>query len=164
MAAIENRPDDGIETRCSTWAPSQPVRAPTAAPTESSRPASSTSAHHACDPPPAACSDSATTRITTGASLNPDSASSVPLSRRGRLTRRSTEKTAAASVGVRTAPTSSATGQETSSRIACAATPTTPTETTTPTVDRAAAGPTAARIEDQLVVMPPSARITTRAT
>ena len=52
----------------------------------------------------------ATTRITTGASLNPDSASSIPLSRRGSGTVRSTENTAAASVELRIAPISRATG------------------------------------------------------
>ena len=49
--------------------------------------------------------------MTTGASLNPDSASSIPLSRRGSGTVRSTENTAAASVELRIAPMSSATVQ-----------------------------------------------------
>ena len=48
--------------------------------------------------------EKATTRITTGASLNPDSASSTPVSRLGSGTLRSTEKTAAASVEETTAP------------------------------------------------------------
>ena len=54
---------------------------------------------------------SATTRITTGASLKPDSASSRPPSRGGSGTLRSTEKTAAESVGASTAPISSASCQ-----------------------------------------------------
>ena len=122
------------------------------------------SSHHGCpDPGWAASCDRATTRITTGASLKPDSASSTPVSRRGNGTRRSTEKTAAASVEVRTAPTSRATVQLTF-KIRYAALPTTATETATPRVDRAAAGATDDRIEDHSVVRPPSARITTSAT
>lgn len=46
----------------------------------------------------------ATTRMTTGASLKPDSASSAPVSRDGSGTLRRTEKTAAASVEDTTAP------------------------------------------------------------
>ena len=52
--------------------------------------------------------EKATTRMTTGASLKPDSASSMPVSRAGRGTLRSTEKTAAASVEETTAPMMSA--------------------------------------------------------
>ena len=44
------------------------------------------------------------TSTTVGASLSPDSASSTPVRRLGRGTTRSTEKTAAASVGEQTAP------------------------------------------------------------
>ncbi|CAM5445602.1 hypothetical protein SVIOM74S_04684 [Streptomyces violarus] len=52
--------------------------------------------------------DSETTRMTTGASLKPDSASSVPVTRAGRGIFRSTENTAAASVEETTAPMISA--------------------------------------------------------
>ena len=48
------------------------------------------------------------TSTTVGASLRPDSASSAPVSRRGSGTTRSTENTAAASVGDVTAPSSTA--------------------------------------------------------
>ena len=61
--------------------------------------------------------------------------------RRGSGTRRSTENTAAASVEDRIAPTSSAVVQSRCSRK-CAATPTTATETSTPTVESTAAGAT----------------------
>ena len=49
------------------------------------------------------------TSTTVGASLRPDSASSDPISRLGSGTRRSTENTAAASVGEVTAPSRTAT-------------------------------------------------------
>lgn len=52
--------------------------------------------------------EKATTRITTGASLKPDSASRTPVTRDGSGTLRSTEKTAAASVEDTTAPMMSA--------------------------------------------------------
>ena len=52
--------------------------------------------------------ENATTRMTTGASLNPDSASRAPVTRLGSGTLRSTEKTAAASVEETTAPMISA--------------------------------------------------------
>lgn len=48
--------------------------------------------------------EKATTRITTGASLKPDSASRTPVMRDGSGTLRRTEKTAAASVDDTTAP------------------------------------------------------------
>ena len=51
------------------------------------------------------------TSTTVGASLRPDSASSAPVSRRGNGTTRSTENTAAASVGDVTAPSSTASSQ-----------------------------------------------------
>ena len=51
------------------------------------------------------------TSTTVGASLSPDSASSAPVSRLGSGTTRSTEKTAAASVGEVTAPRSTASSQ-----------------------------------------------------
>ncbi len=56
------------------------------------------------------------TRTTVGASFSPDSDSSVPMSRRGRGTTRSTENTAAASVGDVTAPSSTASSQGMPSR------------------------------------------------
>ena len=51
------------------------------------------------------------TSSTVGASLRPDSASSAPVTVRGSGTRRSTENTAAASVGEVTAPSSTASCQ-----------------------------------------------------
>ena len=113
-------------------------------------------------PPGEAGAARASTRITTGASLNPDSASSRPVSRRGSGTRRSTEHTAAASVEARTAPTSSAMVHETLS-TKCAASPTTATETTTPRGDSSAAVAADRRMPSHEVVSPPSARIRTRA-
>ena len=69
----------------------------------------SSSCHHGCaSAPGTACWARVTTSSTTGASLKPDSASSIPVTRRGSGTRRSTEKTAAASVEDSTAPMSSA--------------------------------------------------------
>ena len=56
------------------------------------------------------------TRTTVGASLSPDSASSAPVRRRGSGTTRSTENTAAASVGEVTAPSSTASSQGRPSR------------------------------------------------
>jgi hypothetical protein len=49
--------------------------------------------------------------MTTGASLKPDSASSMPTNRDGSGTRRRTEKTAAASVEETAAPSRSASSQ-----------------------------------------------------
>ena len=101
--------------------------------------------------------------MTTGASLKPDSASSSPASRRGSGTRRSTEKTAAASVEdsdradeQRDRPAKPETGGATPCRRRR------PTPAT-PTVDRTAAGATTSLIRDQRVVSPPSARMRTRA-
>ena len=71
----------------------------------SSRAISPTSTYQ-CSTGPTA--ENATTRITTGASLKPDSASSTPVSRDGSGTLRRTEKTAAASVEETTAPMISA--------------------------------------------------------
>ncbi len=76
-----------------------------AAPMASSR-AISPSSTYQCAIGPAV--EKATTRMTTGASLKPDSASSVPVIRLGSGIRRSTEKTAAASVEETTAPMMSA--------------------------------------------------------
>ena len=102
------------------------------------------------------------TSTTVGASLRPDSASSAPVSRRGSGTTRSTENTAAASVGEVTAPSSTASSHG-RPRRKWATTATTVTETATPTV----ASVTPSRIDGftsrQVVVRPPSARITARA-
>ena len=104
-----------------------------------------------------------TTRITTGASLKPDSASSIPVTRRGSGTRRSTENTAAASVEDSTAPTSSAFGQrqvqqEVRRHADDADRHERPRRSTS-----TAAGATESRMPDHDVVRPPSARIRTRA-
>ena len=109
----ENRPDEAAATRRSSRRPAQPTASPIAAPPTSSTPASSSSVPpRVRAPAPAPPGRRARRRgCTTGASLNPDSASSIPVSRRGSGTRRSTENTAAASVEVRIAPTSSATVQ-----------------------------------------------------
>src|SRR5262249_58187861 len=102
------------------------------------------------------------TASTAGGSLGPDSPSSIPDSRGGSGSLRSTENTAAASVGATTAPRSNASRQPrcTSQR---AATATTSTLTTTPTVARLSAAGADARACVQLVVRPPSARSSTSA-
>ncbi len=100
--------------------------------------------------------------MTTGASLKPASASSMPDSRLGSGTLRSTAKTAAASVEVTMAPTSSEIVHD-SGRSVCAATATTTTETATPTVESSAAGATEPLMLSHDVVRPPSARMSTRA-
>ena len=100
--------------------------------------------------------------MTTGASLKPDSASSMPARRRGSGTTRSTENTAAASVEASTAPSRNACTHSTPSRR-WAPTATTTTDTAVPTVASTPAGATADRIVDQRVVSPPSARITASA-
>ena len=136
---------------------------PMAAPPASSAAAERSRCHHGSGAPPGArLADRAVTRSTTGASLKPDSASSMPDTRRGSGTRRSTENTAAASVEASTAPTRSDTSHDQPSTT-CAATATTATLTATPTVDSTAAGATAPRISGQCVVTPPSTRISTRA-
>ena len=104
----------------------------------------------------------AVTRSTTGASLKPDSASSTPEICRGSGTRRSTENTAAASVEASTAATRKAICQS-HPRNKCAATPTTSTDTPTPTVASTAAGATDRRMPDHRVVIPPSTRMRTSA-
>ena len=100
--------------------------------------------------------------MTTGASLNPDSASSRPASRGGRGARRSTEKSAAASVEETTAPRSIPVSQSTSSSQ-WAEVPMTTTETAVPSVASSPAGAIAVLTDDQRVVSPPSARMTTSA-
>ena len=93
--------------------------------------------------------------MTAGASLNPDSASSSPATRRGRGTTRSTENTAAASVTDTTAPSSSANCQSIpSSRCAPAAVTT--MLTATPTVASTPAGASTRRTSANRVVRPPS--------
>ena len=84
------------------------------------------------------------TASTAGGSLSPDSPSRMPDSRGGSGSLRSTENTAAASVGASTAPSSSASRQPRSSsqRVTAA---TTSTLTTTPTVARLSAAGAAAR-------------------
>ena len=71
---------------------------PMADPAANSSTAVSSSAHHGNWSASVRRSDNAVTRMTTGASLKPDSASSSPANRRGRGTLRNTENTAAASV------------------------------------------------------------------
>ena len=72
--------------------------------------------------------------MTTGASLKPDSASSIPASRRGSGTRRSTEKTAAASVeGEHGAEQQRQRPVQAEQEVGAEA-PTTTTETAVPTV------------------------------
>ena len=100
--------------------------------------------------------------MTAGASLKPDSASSSPASRGGSGTRRSTENTAAESVGDSTAPMSTASCQLMSSSR-CAATATTPTDAAVPRTASDPAAGTAWRMSRHEVVRPPSARITTSA-
>ncbi len=100
--------------------------------------------------------------MTTGASLKPDSASSRPVSRRGSGTVRRTEKTAAASVDDTIAPSSSEVLQSRpTSQWAPAAV--TKTLIPTPTVASTVAAPITGLASRQLVLRPPSARITTRA-
>ena len=101
--------------------------------------------------------------MTAGASLNPDSASSRPATRRGNGTTRSTENTAAASVEETTAPSSSASCQSIpSSRCAPAAV--TAMLTAIPTVAKAAAGAKTFRTSANRVVRPPSIRMIASAT
>ena len=109
---MENSADEAPATRRRSHAPAQPTSSPITVPPTSSTPASSRTYHQgSCSAVGTDWAASATTRMTTGASLNPDSASSIPLSRRGSGTVLSTENTAAASVELRIAPMSSATVQ-----------------------------------------------------
>ncbi len=64
----------------------------------------------------AAPEDTSVTSTTVGASFSPDSASRVPVSLRGNGTTRSTENTAAASVGEVSAPSSTESSHESPSR------------------------------------------------
>lgn len=80
MTAIGYRPDAGSATCRMPYAPSQPMASPMAAPIASSR-AISPSRAYQCSTGPVV--EKATTRMTTGASLKPDSASSTPVRRAG---------------------------------------------------------------------------------
>ncbi len=103
-----------------------------------------------------------TTSTTVGASLSPDSASSEPVSRLGSGTTRSTEKTAAASVAEVTAPSRIAISHGRPSRK-WPASATMDTDTENPIVASATPSRIAGRISAQVVVSPPSARISTSA-
>jgi hypothetical protein len=102
--------------------------------------------------------DTSVTSTTVGASLSPDSASNEPVSLLGSGTTRSTENTAAASVGEVTAPSSTASSHG-SPRTKWEPTATTATETATPMVASETPRRTEDRISRQLVVRPPSARM-----
>ena len=96
--------DAGSDSRAQHERAHRPIASPTAAPTSSwnsrsNAPCGRTSRRSIVPV-------NVTTRITVGASLNPDSASSSPATRRGSGSDRSTEKTAAASVDATTAPSS----------------------------------------------------------
>ncbi len=154
-----NRPDEPPAARRMNCPPSQPTASPIAAPAASSSSAVPASIHHDWAAEGSALRDaSAVTRMTTGASLKPDSASSIPVIRWGSGTRRRTEKTAAASVEDRMAATSRAVFQS-SRRTNRAASATTPTDTSTPTVESTAAGATERRMPDHRVLRPPSDRM-----
>src|SRR5215469_10558308 len=158
--AIGYRPEAGSATRRSANAPSRPASSPIAAPA-----ASSYTTIPAMSAGPGACALvplSSVTASTAGGSLSPDSASSVPDSWGGSGSLRRTENTAAASVGASTAPSRKASRQPSdSSQWDTSAT--TRMLTATPTVARMSAAGAAARACSQLVVRPPSARISTSA-
>jgi hypothetical protein len=103
------------------------------------------------------------TRMITGGSLNPDSASSVARVRARSRSLRITANTAAASVEDTTAPSSMAVRASTSSTSQASA-EVTVTLIATPTVARTPANPSTGRITGSRVVRPPSARITAKAT
>ena len=120
--------------------------------------------------PPAAASpcsaiEPVETKVTTtivGASFSPDSLSRTP-ARRGAIgSPRSTENTAAASVGEVTAPSSTASSHDSPS-ARWATTATTVIETAMPSVASDTPCRKEGRISAQLVVRPPSARITASA-
>ena len=102
------------------------------------------------------------TTTTVGASLRPDSASRTPVRRLGSGTIRSTENTAAESVGEQTAPSRTASCHG-SPRTKWPKTAIARTETPTPTVASANPSRMDGRTSPQSVVRPPSARITTSA-
>nr|BFF24728.1 hypothetical protein GCM10025732_26930 [Glycomyces mayteni] len=99
------RPDTGSARRRSSHAPPAPTASPITDPAASSHTRSPNSSNVLGRP---SAAENARTRITAGASLNPDSASRVPLSRLGSPMPRSSENTAAASVDATTAPMTSA--------------------------------------------------------
>ena len=95
-------------------APATPQATPTSPPTSSSKtmmPATSSRPDSAAAPV-----EMIPTSTTVGASLRPDSASSAPVRRLGSGTTRSTENTAAASVGEQIAPSRIASSQGRPSR------------------------------------------------
>ncbi len=105
---------------------------------------------------------SSTTSTMVGASLRPDSDSSELATRSFSGTRRSVEKTAAASVGANTAPSSRASVQS-KSKSTRAVTAMRTMVTATPTVASEMPIGRTGRTSRQRVDRPPSARITTRA-
>ncbi|CPU46661.1 Uncharacterised protein [Mycobacteroides abscessus] len=157
--AIGYKPEAGSATRRSAIAPRKPDSRPIAEPASSS--------YTICTAVLFGSNTKGTmlnisTRITAGASLNPDSASNSPASRRGNGSTRSTEKTAAASVEDTMAPSSSASCQSMRSST-CAPNAVTTVLITTPTVANAPAGASTVRISANRVVKPPSTRITASA-
>jgi hypothetical protein len=102
------------------------------------------------------------TRMITGGSLSPDSASSVARMRGRSGSLRITANTAAASVEDTTAPSSTAVRASTSSNNHASA-EVTETLIATPTVARTPANPITGPSTGSRVVSPPSARITARA-
>ena len=147
----------------SSFTPIQPSTTPMMTPAVSSK---ATVARKPSTPPsaspPAASRLSSATSSTVGASFSPDSASRVERTRDGSGTLRSTEKTAAESVGEQTAPSRAAShGSRPSTKVPKAHI--TPTLTPMPTVASNPATGIEPRISTQRVVNPPSARISTRA-
>ena len=155
-------PDTGVARPRRTMAPSRPTTRPTTRPMPSAATPSRTESHHGSARSPTEAAVRAITARTAGASLNPDSASSMPTTRRGSRTERSTENTAAESVLVTTAPSSMDVIRSRSSSSHAPA-PVTRNETTMPTVASADAGPSVPLTELQRVVSPPSARISASA-
>ncbi len=103
---------------------------------------------------------SSTTSTTTGASLSPDSASMRVCSREGSRNPRATVKTAAASVGARTAAISTAV-RRSIPVIQCSGQATSMMLSATPRVASRAAGTATGRTVAVRVVNPPSARMMT---
>ncbi len=157
--AIGYRPEAGSAMRRSVNAPRYPIASPIAAPTSSSKTRASSAA---AGRNAKGTSLNMSTKITAGASLKPDSASSRPATRRGRGRTRRTENTAAASVEETMAPNNSAACQLTPS-TRCTPTAVTTMLTITPTVASVAAGARTLRISLNRVVKPPSTRITASA-
>jgi hypothetical protein len=107
--------------------------------------------------------ESAVVRMTATGSLSPDSSSRVTPTRRLRESPlpRSTANTDAASVDDTTAPSSSASGQESPQR--CASTAISPPVSATPTVARSPAGAQVFRTSLSGVLRPPSNRMSASA-